>query len=115
MWGGRFASGPGELRQRTTAWIGVDRRLWRQDIAGSRAHAAMLVRQGILSQADGEAIKLGLDQIEAEIAEGRFAFKIELEDIHTNIESRLRELIGPAAGRLHTAPSPNHPVRVDFR
>ena len=115
MWGGRFASGPAEIMQRINASIGVDRRLWRQDIAGSRAHAAMLVRQGILRQADGEAIRLGLDQIEKEIADGRFAFKVELEDIHTNIESRLRELIGAPAGRLHTARSRNDQVAVDFR
>jgi argininosuccinate lyase len=115
MWGGRFTSGPAEIMQRINASIGVDRRLWRQDIAGSRAHAAMLVRQGILRQADGEAIRLGLDQIEKEIADGRFAFKTELEDIHTNIESRLRELIGAPAGRLHTARSRNDQVAVDFR
>jgi len=115
MWGGRFTSGPAEIMQRINASIGVDRRLWRQDIAGSRAHAAMLVRQGILRQGDGEAIALGLDQVEKEIAEGRFAFKVELEDIHTNIESRLRELIGAPAGRLHTARSRNDQVAVDFR
>jgi len=115
MWGGRFTSGPAEIMQRINASIGVDRRLWRQDIAGSRAHAAMLVRQGILRQADGEAIRLGLDQIEKEIADGRFAFKVELEDIHTNIESRLHELIGAPAGRLHTARSRNDQVAVDFR
>ena len=115
MWGGRFTSGPAEIMQRINASIGVDRRLWRQDIAGSRAHAAMLVRQGILRQADGAAIGLGLDQIEKEIADGRFAFKVELEDIHTNIESRLRELIGAPAGRLHTARSRNDQVAVDFR
>jgi len=115
MWGGRFTSGPAEIMQRINASIGVDRRLWRQDIAGSRAHAAMLVRQGILRQADGEAIGLGLDQIEKEIAEGCFTFKTELEDIHTNIESRLRELIGAPAGRLHTARSRNDQVAVDFR
>jgi argininosuccinate lyase len=115
MWGGRFTSGPAEIMQRINASIDVDRRLWRQDIAGSRAHAAMLVRQGVLRQADGEAIRVGLDQIEKEIADGRFAFKTELEDIHTNIESRLRELIGAPAGRLHTARSRNDQVAVDFR
>ena len=115
MWGGRFTSGPAEIMQRINASIGVDRRLWRQDIAGSRAHAAMLVRRGILQPADGTAIALGLDQIEKEIADGRFAFKVELEDIHTNIESRLRELIGAPAGRLHTARSRNDQVAVDFR
>jgi len=115
MWGGRFAGGPAEIMQRINASIDIDRRMWRQDIAGSRAHAAMLVRQGILRQADGAAIARGLDRIEQEIAEGRFDFKIELEDIHTNIEARLRELIGPAAGRLHTARSRNDQVALDFR
>src|SRR5262249_43595784 len=115
MWGGRFAAGPAEIMQRINASIDIDRRLWRQDIAGSRAHAAMLVRQGIVSQADGAAIRRGLDQIEEEIAAGRFAFKVELEDIHTNVEARLREIIGAPAGRLHTARSRNDQVAVDFR
>jgi argininosuccinate lyase len=115
MWGGRFAAGPTEIMQKINASIDVDRHMWRQDLAGSRAHAAMLVRQGILSQADGGAIRRGLDQIEEEIAAGRFAFKIELEDIHTNVEVRLRELIGAPAGRLHTARSRNDQVALDFR
>jgi argininosuccinate lyase len=115
MWGGRFTSGPGEIMQRINASIGVDRRLWRQDIAGSRAHAAMLVRQGIIRQADGEAIRDGLDSIEKEIAEGRFDFKAALEDIHMNVEARLAELIGAAAGRLHTARSRNDQIATDFR
>ncbi len=115
MWGGRFGAGPAEIMQRINASIDVDRRLWRQDIAGSRAHAAMLVRQGIISQADGEAIGAGLARIEQEIESGRFVFKPELEDIHTNIESRLRELIGGPAGRLHTARSRNDQVATDLR
>jgi argininosuccinate lyase len=115
MWGGRFAGGPAEIMQRINASIDIDRRLYLQDIAGSRAHAAMLVRQGIISQADGDAIRHGLDQIEQEIAAGGFVFKPELEDIHTNVDSRLRELVGPAAGRLHTARSRNDQVATAFR
>jgi argininosuccinate lyase len=115
MWGGRFAGGPSAIMQQINASIDVDRRLWAQDIAGSRAHAAMLVRQGIISQADGEAIARGLDRIDQEIATGQFEFKVELEDIHTHVEVRLRELIGEAAGRLHTARSRNDQVATDFR
>jgi argininosuccinate lyase len=115
MWGGRFAGGPAEIMQRINASIDIDRRLYLQDIAGSRAHAAMLVRQAIISQADGEAIRRGLDQIEQEIAGGSFIFKPELEDIHTNVESRLRELIGTPAGRLHTARSRNDQVATAVR
>jgi argininosuccinate lyase len=115
MWGGRFAAGPAAVMQQINASIDVDRRLYVQDIEGSRAHAAMLVRQGILSQADGEAIQRGLDRIEQEIAGGSFHFKVELEDIHMNVESRLRELIGEPAGRLHTARSRNDQVATDFR
>jgi len=101
--------------QRINASIGFDRKLWREDIEGSRAHAAMLAAQGIISAADAEAITEGLTRIEREIAEGRFAFKAELEDIHMNVESRLAELIGPAAGRLHTARSRNDQVATDFK
>jgi argininosuccinate lyase len=115
MWGGRFDGGPAEIMQRINASVDVDRRMWRQDIAGSRAHAAMLVRQGILKPADGTAIGRGLDQIEQEIATGQFDFKIALEDIHTNVEARLREIIGATAGRLHTARSRNDQVALDFR
>jgi argininosuccinate lyase len=115
MWGGRFGEGPARIMQQINASIDIDRRLGAQDIAGSRAHAAMLVRQGILRQADGDAIRKGLDQIEEEIAAGRFDFKPALEDIHMNIEARLGELIGEAAGRLHTARSRNDQVATDFR
>jgi argininosuccinate lyase len=101
--------------QKINASIDIDRRLYLQDIAGSQAHCAMLVRQGILRQADGEAIAAGLEQVGAEIAQGRFAFSQRLEDIHTNIESRLAELVGPAAKRLHTARSRNDQVATDFK
>src|SRR5690349_14186071 len=115
MWGGRFAGGPAAIMEQINASIDTDRRLYLQDIAGSQAHCAMLVRQGILRQADGAAIAAGLDQIRVEIAEGRFVFSRRLEDIHMNIESRLGELIGEAAGRLHTARSRNDQVATDFR
>jgi argininosuccinate lyase len=115
MWGGRFASGPAQIMQQINASIDIDRRLCSQDIAGSRAHAAMLVRQGIISQTDGEAIRQGLDRIEEEVTAGRFEFKVALEDIHMNIEARLAELIGAPAGRLHTARSRNDQIATDFR
>jgi argininosuccinate lyase len=115
MWGGRFASGPATIMEEINASIDFDRRLWREDIAGSAAHCKMLAAQGIISQADGEAILQGLEQIRGEIEAGSFAFSRSLEDIHLNIESRLKELIGPAAGRLHTARSRNDQVATDFR
>ena len=115
MWGGRFAGGPAAVMERINASIGFDQRLYAQDIAGSKAHCAMLVRQGIIGQQDGDAILAGLDQIEREIAEGRFAFSTALEDIHMNIEARLKEIVGEAAGRLHTARSRNDQVATDFK
>src|SRR5262245_46283666 len=115
MWGGRFASGPATIMEEINASIDFDRRLWREDIAGSAAHCKMLAAQGIISKADGEAILQGLEQIRGEIEAGSFAFSRSLEDIHLNIESRLEELIGPAAGRLHTARSRNDQVATDFR
>jgi argininosuccinate lyase len=115
MWGGRFERGPSSLMEEINASIDFDKRLAGQDLAGSKAHARMLADQGIISQDDANAILKGLEQIETEIAEGRFAFKRELEDIHLNIESRLAELIGPSAGRLHTARSRNDQVATDFR
>ena len=114
-WGGRFAGGPAEIMQRINASIDVDKRLYAQDIAGSEAHCAMLVRQKILSAEDGEAIGRGLAQIRAEIEAGSFPFRAAHEDIHLNIEARLAELIGAAAGRLHTARSRNDQVATDFR
>ncbi len=101
--------------QRINASIGFDRKLWREDIAGSRAHAAMLVTQGVIAAEDAAQIDLGLRAIEQEIERGEFTFKVELEDIHMNVEARLAELIGPAAGRLHTARSRNDQVATDFK
>lgn len=115
MWGGRFAAGPAAIMEEINVSIDFDKRLAAQDLAGSRAHAQMLVAKGILSQEDGAAIAHGLDQVAAEIEAGRFTFRRELEDIHLNVESRLAELIGPAAGRLHTGRSRNDQVATDFR
>ena len=115
QWGGRFTSGPSEVMERINASIGFDQRFFAQDIAGSRAHARMLVDQGILSAEDGQALNEGLDTISRDIAAGTFTFSVALEDIHMNIESRLRELVGDAAGRLHTARSRNDQVATDFR
>ncbi len=115
MWGGRFAAGPAAIMERINASIDFDKRLFAQDIAGSKAHAAMLTRQGILRAEDGAAIERGLDQILKEIEGGKFTFKTALEDIHMNVESRLKEIIGEPAGRLHTARSRNDQVATDFR
>ena len=115
LWGGRFAAGPSAIMERINASIGFDRRLAEQDIAGSKAHVAMLADQGIVSRADADAILDGLQRISEDIASGTFRFKTELEDIHMNVEARLAELIGPAAGRLHTARSRNDQVATDFR
>ena len=115
MWGGRFSSKPAELMQAINVSIGFDKRLAAQDLAGSRAHAAMLLKQGVITSQDEAAIQGGLQAIEAEMAAGTFPFRDEYEDIHMNVEARLRELIGPAAGRLHTARSRNDQVALDFR
>ncbi|MDB5475660.1 MAG: argH [Phenylobacterium sp.] len=115
MWGGRFSAKPAELMQAINVSIGFDRRLAAQDLAGSRAHAAMLLKAGVISSDDEAAIQRGLIAIDAEIAAGTFPFRDEFEDIHMNVEARLRELIGPAAGRLHTARSRNDQVALDFR
>jgi argininosuccinate lyase len=115
LWGGRFAGGPSAIMQRINASIGFDRKLWREDIHGSRAHAAMLARQGVITAEDADLIREGLTAIESEIGHGEFIFKTELEDIHMNVEARLAELIGPAAGRLHTARSRNDQVATDFK
>ncbi len=115
QWGGRFAGGPAGIMQRINASIGFDAKLWRQDILGSRAHAAMLAHTGIISGADAAAIDGGLREIETEIAAGRFDFTEALEDIHMNIEARLAERIGDAGRRLHTARSRNDQVATDFR
>jgi argininosuccinate lyase len=115
MWGGRFASGPDAIMEEINASIGFDFRLARHDIEGSKAHAAMLAQTGILEPLDAQAIIGGLDEILREIEAGEFKFSRALEDIHMNIEARLTELIGPAAGRLHTARSRNDQVALDFR
>ena len=115
MWGGRFASGPDAIMEEINASIDFDKRLYREDIAGSKAHAEMLGAQGIIAAEDAALIVDGLAKIEAEIEAGTFTFSRRLEDIHMNIEQRLAELIGPAAGRLHTARSRNDQVALDFR
>jgi argininosuccinate lyase len=115
MWGGRFGEGPADIMAEINASVDFDKRLAAQDLAGSKAHARMLADQGIIAQADAASILKGLDQIAREIADGSFVFKRELEDIHLNIESRLADIIGPAAGRLHTARSRNDQVATAFR
>jgi argininosuccinate lyase len=115
MWGGRFGSGPDPIMEDINASIDFDRQLYRQDIAASKAHAAMLAKKGIIAAQDAKRIVHGLDTILSEIEAGKFAFKRALEDIHMNVESRLGELIGPSAGRLHTARSRNDQVATDFR
>jgi argininosuccinate lyase len=115
MWGGRFASGPAALMREINASIGVDKRLWREDLAGSQAHAAMLRDQGILSAEDAEAILSGLNRIADEYERDGVPEDQALEDIHMHVEHRLAELIGAPAGRLHTARSRNDQVATDFR
>ncbi len=115
MWGGRFATGPDAIMEEINASIGFDQRLFRQDIAGSIAHATMLAETGILTHEDRDSIIAGLSEVLAEIEGGTFTFSRALEDIHMNVESRLREKIGDAAGRLHTARSRNDQVATDFK
>ncbi|PIV75522.1 MAG: argininosuccinate lyase [Rhodobacteraceae bacterium CG17_big_fil_post_rev_8_21_14_2_50_65_11] len=115
MWGGRFAAGPDAIMEAINASIGFDKRLAKQDIIGSRAHAAMLAAQGILSDKDAGAIREGLLTVLSEIEGGTFEFSTALEDIHMNVEARLKEIVGEAAGRLHTARSRNDQVATDFR
>ncbi|WP_373635758.1 argininosuccinate lyase [Yoonia sp. SS1-5] len=115
MWGGRFAAGPDAIMEAINASIWFDRRLAAQDIAGSRAHAAMLAATGIISDNDAEVIREGLLTVLSEIETGEFPFSTAFEDIHMNVEARLRDLIGEPAGRLHTARSRNDQVAVDFR
>jgi argininosuccinate lyase len=115
MWGGRFAAQPADAMQAINASIDVDKRLWREDIEGSKAHAAMLAAQGIITAEDNAAIQAGLDQIAAEIVQRTFQFSAELEDIHLNIEARLTERIGEAGKRLHTGRSRNDQVATDFK
>ena len=115
MWGGRFGGSPDDIMEEINASIGFDQRLFVQDIRGSRAHCDMLAAQGIISGEDATAILGALTQVEAEIEAGEFSFSRSLEDIHLNIEARLTDIIGPAAGRLHTARSRNDQVATDFR
>jgi len=115
IWGGRFDGSPSEIMEHINASIDFDKRMYAQDITASKAHAAMLVKQEIISAEDGTQIREGLDQILNEIEDGSFEFKISLEDIHMNIESRLKEIVGDAAGRLHTARSRNDQVATDFK
>jgi argininosuccinate lyase len=115
MWGGRFTASPDAVMADINVSIGFDRQLFRQDVAASKAHAAMLAKQRIITAQDARRIAHGLDTILSEIESGKFKFKRALEDIHMNVESRLAELIGPAAGRLHTARSRNDQVATDFR
>ena len=115
MWGGRFAAGPDAIMEAINASIGFDQRMAAQDIAGSRAHAAMLASTGILTDTDAEAIREGLLTVLSEIEGGSFQFSTALEDIHMNVESRLKEIIGEPAGRLHTGRSRNDQVATDFK
>ena len=115
MWGGRFSASPDAIMEEINASIGFDQRLYRQDIAGSIAHARMLAATGILTDADRDAIVRGLEQVRGEIDGNAFTFSRSLEDIHMNVESRLKEIIGDPAGRLHTARSRNDQVATDFK
>jgi argininosuccinate lyase len=115
MWGGRFSAGPAAVMAEINISLPFDRRMATQDVKGSIAHAEMLVAQGIISRADGKAIVEGLNKVSAELAAGTFPFKDALEDIHMNVEDRLKDLIGVAAGRLHTARSRNDQVATGFR
>ncbi len=115
MWGGRFAAGPDAIMEAINASIDYDKRMARQDIEGSRAHAAMLAAQGIITNKDAEAIREGLLTVLSEIEAGDFPFSRALEDIHMNVEARLKDLIGEPAGRLHTARSRNDQVATDFK
>ncbi|MBS7740553.1 MULTISPECIES: argininosuccinate lyase [unclassified Chelatococcus] len=115
MWGGRFSTSPSALMEAINVSIGFDKRLAGEDITGSLAHSDMLAATGIITEADRDAIHAGLEAVREEITEGRFAFSTALEDIHMNVEARLREIAGPAAGRLHTARSRNDQVATDIR
>lgn len=115
MWGGRFDKPPSDIMEQINASIDVDQRLWRQDITGSKAHCEMLIKQNIIAAEDGKKILQGLDDVAQEIESGVFTFSAALEDIHMNIEHRLKELIGDVAGKLHTARSRNDQVATDFK
>ena len=115
MWGGRFGAGTGALMEAYSESVSYDRRMYRQDIAGSKAHARMLGKRGILTGDETERIVAGLDQVLDEIEAGVFPWRVELEDVHMNVEQRLTELIGPLGGKLHTGRSRNDQVALDFR
>ncbi|MCK0139764.1 argininosuccinate lyase [Aliiroseovarius sp. F47248L] len=115
MWGGRFSAGPDAIMEAINASIGYDQRMARQDIDGSRAHSSMLAAVGVITKEDASAIHDGLSQVLTEIEDGKFAFSTALEDIHMNVEARLKEIVGEPAGRLHTARSRNDQVATDFR
>ena len=115
MWGGHFSAGPAEIMEQINQSISFDQKLYAQDIQGSQAHCEMLIKQEIITKEDGKAIQEGLAKIQQEIAQGQFTFSAKLEDIHMNIEARLHEIIGDAAGRLHTARSRNDQVATDFK
>lgn len=115
MWGGRFSAPPAEIMEEINASVGFDKVLAPQDILGSKAHAAMLAEQGIITKSDAREIIKGLNQVSAEIEAGTFTFSRALEDVHMNVENRLKDIVGPAAGRLHTARSRNDQVALDFR
>ena len=115
LWGGRFAAGPARIMAAINASVDFDRRLAEEDLRASRAHVRMLARQGIVSADDERAVLAGLETIEQEIRTGAFTFSRALEDVHMNVESRLRELVGAPAGRLHTARSRNDQVVLDLR
>ena len=115
MWGGRFAMSPAEIMQEINVSIDFDKRLAPQDIRGSKAHAAMLADAGIITKSDAKEIAKGLDAVLAEIEAGTFKYSRSLEDVHMNVESRLKDIIGQAAGRLHTARSRNDQVATDIR
>src|SRR5262249_55275335 len=115
MWGGRFAASPAEVMEEINASIEFDKRLWRQDISASKAHVAMLAATGILTAKEAKEIAGGLDEIFGEIEAGKLKFLRALWGIHLNIEGRLRELVGPIAGKLHTARSRNDQVATDFK
>ncbi|MEA5089528.1 argininosuccinate lyase [Solidesulfovibrio sp.] len=115
MWGGRFGEGTGALMEAYSESVSYDRRMYRQDVAGSKAHARMLAKRGVLASDEAERIVAGLDQVLDEIEVGAFPWRVEFEDVHMNVEQRLTELIGPLGGKLHTGRSRNDQVALDFR
>jgi argininosuccinate lyase len=115
MWGGRFSASPAEIMEEINASVAFDKRLAPQDVRASKAHASMLAAQGIITKADAREILKGLDEVLGEIESGKMQFDRALEDVHMNVESRLKDHVGAPAGRLHTARSRNDQVATDFR